>query len=133
MHRRFGFLPLLLLPFPCQVFARATRKGSNSRGETRCTPAPDLLSLPIESENQPAHASRSPDTSLIILDLGLARLQSGQPAGEELTGSGQMMGTLDYMAPEQASDTHTVDIRADIYSLGCTLYQLLTGHPPFHG
>ena len=68
-----------------------------------------------------------------VLDLGLARLQSNQPPGEELTGSGQTMGTIDYMAPEQASDTHTVDIRADIYSLGCTLYHLLAGHPPFHG
>jgi serine/threonine protein kinase len=70
---------------------------------------------------------------LKLLDLGLARLQSNQPPGEELTARGQTMGTLDYMAPEQASDTHTVDIRADIYSLGCTLYCLLTGHPPFRG
>ena len=50
-----------------------------------------------------------------------------------MTGSGQAMGTADYMAPEQASDSHTVDIRADLYSLGCTLYKLLSGRAPFSG
>jgi WD40 repeat protein len=45
---------------------------------------------------------------------------------------GSMMGTPDYIAPEQASDAHSVDIRADIYSLGCTFYCLLAGRAPFH-
>jgi serine/threonine protein kinase len=67
-----------------------------------------------------------------ILDLGLALLNSAQPASG-LTGDCQVMGTADYMAPEQAVDSHAVDIRADIYSLGCTLYKLLTGEPPFAG
>ncbi|MDX1947437.1 MAG: protein kinase [Pirellulaceae bacterium] len=68
-----------------------------------------------------------------ILDLGLALL--GEQSGElrELTSSGQMMGTLDYMAPEQGGDSHLVDIRADLYALGATLYKLLTGEAPFSG
>jgi RND family efflux transporter MFP subunit len=67
-----------------------------------------------------------------ILDLGLARLHFDQ-SEEEMTNSDQAMGTADYMAPEQASDSHAVDIRADIYSLGCTLYKLLAGCAPFEG
>src|SRR5262249_802635 len=66
-----------------------------------------------------------------ILDLGLARLQRPAAAGTLTAPGAVMMGTLDFMAPEQALDFHTADIRADIYSLGCTLYYLLAGRPPF--
>ncbi|MBI1903292.1 MAG: leucine-rich repeat protein [Planctomycetia bacterium] len=67
-----------------------------------------------------------------VMDMGLALLGQGQAvAPRELTSTGQLMGTLDYMAPEQATDTHRVDIRADIYSLGATLFKLLCGEPPF--
>jgi serine/threonine protein kinase/tetratricopeptide (TPR) repeat protein len=60
----------------------------------------------------------------------LTGAQQGQTVAEELTGAQQVMGTVSYMAPEQAGDAHQVDIRADIYSLGCTLYKLLSGHAP---
>ncbi len=65
-----------------------------------------------------------------LLDLGLARF-AAEPLGAEMTHSGQLMGTADYVAPEQVSDSRTVDIRADIYSLGCTLYRLLAGRVPY--
>src|SRR5487761_1354918 len=66
-----------------------------------------------------------------ILDFGLAKASSEKGAESGLTKSGQMLGTPDYVAPEQTLDAHKADIRADIYSLGCTLYFLLSGGPPF--
>jgi serine/threonine-protein kinase len=74
------------------------------------------------------------DVGLVkVLDMGLARIAA--PADEvsvdTLTQEGSVMGSLDYIAPEQAMNSHTVDIRADLYGLGCTLYYLLTGRVPF--
>jgi serine/threonine protein kinase len=68
-----------------------------------------------------------------ILDIGLGRFFDESPQSEntELTGEGVLLGTPDYLAPEQARDPRATDIRADIYSLGCVLYHALTGQPPF--
>jgi serine/threonine protein kinase len=72
-----------------------------------------------------------------ILDLGLARIQTDSESGEQvvssLTLAGQLLGTPDYMAPEQAEDPRSADIRADLFSVGGTFYFLLTGEVPFPG
>ena len=68
-----------------------------------------------------------------VLDFGLARFLSEEGPNDPLTPSGYLIGTPDYLAPEQALDSRTADVRADVYSLGCTLYQLLTGSAPFAG
>jgi formylglycine-generating enzyme required for sulfatase activity/serine/threonine protein kinase len=68
-----------------------------------------------------------------ILDFGLAKATREGPLDKGLTQEGQMLGTPDYIAPEQSLDATKADIRADIYSLGCTLYYLLNGGPPFGG
>jgi serine/threonine protein kinase len=94
---------------------------------------------PLPSNEKPAAppaAGHRPPTTIKILDLGLARMPRTTAVGGTgtITDSGTvMMGTLDYMAPEQALDFHAADIRADIYSLGCTLHYLLAGEPPFPG
>jgi serine/threonine protein kinase len=66
-----------------------------------------------------------------ILDFGLTRVAGDQGAEAPLTHCSALMGTPDFIAPEQARDAHKADIRADIYALGCTLYYFLTGRPPF--
>ncbi|MEM7474002.1 MAG: protein kinase [Planctomycetota bacterium] len=72
--------------------------------------------------------SRAGETK--ILDFGLARVGPWEGVSAELTTVGQLMGTLDYMAPEQAERPDAVDYRADLYSLGATLFRLLCGRAP---
>jgi len=87
----------------------------------------------IHRDIKPSNLMLTADGTVRILDLGLARFQSSELNDRRLTAAGQILGTVDYMAPEQAAGATEVDIRADIYSLGCLLFRLLTGHPPYHG
>ena len=89
----------------------------------------------IHRDVKPANLMVDRQGRFKLLDLGLARNLADQtdPAAHQLTGSGAVLGTVDFLAPEQAQDTHGADARADIYGLGCTLYFLLTGQVPFPG
>jgi serine/threonine protein kinase len=83
----------------------------------------------IHRDVKPGNLMRTPAGVVKVLDFGLARLV--QDTQTSTTPGGTLAGTPDYLAPEQARDPGSVDARADIYSLGGTLYFLLTGRPPF--
>lgn len=83
----------------------------------------------IHRDIKPSNIFLTVDGQVKILDLGLAGLIEGECS--DLTDSDCIMGSVYYMAPEQAQSVKSIDHRADIYSLGCAFYQMLTGRPPF--
>jgi len=85
----------------------------------------------VHRDVKPSNLMLTTGGEVKVFDLGLARRLLEPDAGERITSQGQFLGTLDYVAPEQCTDPHAVDIRADVYGLGCTLYDLLAGQPPF--
>src|SRR5262245_31318255 len=88
----------------------------------------------VHRDVKPHNLMVTPGGRVKVLDFGLARvLARPGAAGAGATQAGALMGTPDYVAPEQARDAGAVDGRADVYSLGCALYHLLTGRPPFPG
>lgn len=99
------------------LLIRETRDERREGGETPASRLSTLVSHPL----------------LKILDMGLARIDEGANAQAELTTTGAVMGTVDYMAPEQALSAKSADARSDIYSLGITLWYLLTGRVAYDG
>jgi serine/threonine protein kinase len=87
----------------------------------------------VHRDIKPSNLIVSNAGTVKILDFGLAKMQSELSVGAGLTSTGALLGSVDYIAPEQLDDPRLADLRADIYSLGCTLYHLLSGVPPFQG
>jgi serine/threonine protein kinase len=126
--RRIGPLPI---PDACEIIRQAALglQAAADRGMVHRDVKPSNLML---AEAAPGRRG----ATVKILDFGLARLaslpQSADEAdGDDLTATGLVMGTLRYMAPEQCARSSAVDVRADVYSLGATLYKLLCGASPF--
>ncbi|HYH69240.1 MAG TPA: protein kinase, partial [Urbifossiella sp.] len=86
----------------------------------------------VHRDVKPHNLMRAADGTVKVLDFGLAGVGAGEviaAGGDGLTGAGMVVGTPDYIAPEQVADPHAADARADIYGLGCTFYHLLAGRP----
>jgi hypothetical protein len=84
----------------------------------------------VHRDIKPSNIVITPAGRARVVDMGLARLH--QVAGDaELTVSGMTLGTFDYISPEQARDPRAADVRSDLYSLGCTMFFMLAGRPPF--
>lgn len=85
----------------------------------------------IHRDIKPGNLMLNDDKIVKLLDFGMVRLTKDEMTSITIKHNESMLGTADYLSPEQALDSHDVDTRTDIYSLGCTFYFFLTAHPPF--
>jgi len=128
------------LPIACEIIRQAALglQHAHDKGMVHRDIKPANLMVtraPAASNTLPAAPNWPVPLVVKILDFGLARLQftdEAQVDGDQpVTREGTVIGTPEFMSPEQATDSRHVDIRSDIYSLGCTFYYLLAGRPPF--
>lgn len=85
----------------------------------------------IHRDIKPSNVLITAEGNAKLVDMGLARQHQVEHTGGDLTASGVTLGTFDYISPEQARDPRSADVRSDLYSLGCSLYFMLAGRPPF--
>jgi serine/threonine-protein kinase len=85
----------------------------------------------VHRDIKPSNIIVTPQGRAKLVDMGLARRFERGGDDDGLTQSGMTLGTFDYISPEQARDPRDVDVRSDLYSLGCTLFYMLTARPPF--
>ena len=85
----------------------------------------------VHRDIKPANVVVTDGGKLKLIDLGLARSPKANENDNSLTATGVMLGTYDYLSPEQARDSRSADVRSDLYSLGCTVFFMLTGQPPY--
>ncbi|QVL32545.1 serine/threonine protein kinase [Telmatocola sphagniphila] len=112
--------------------ASAKRSSANLRRPTLVT----MRDRDLNFRRSTTDSSSNNWGTIKILDMGLARLNEtieDKTGHTPLTRAGALLGTPDFISPEQARDASSVDIRSDLYSLGCTFYYILTGRPPFPG
>ena len=85
----------------------------------------------VHRDVKPANVVVTDGGKLKLIDLGLARSPKQNERDESLTATGVTLGTYDYISPEQARDSRSADVRSDLYSLGCTMFFMFTGQPPY--
>jgi serine/threonine-protein kinase len=114
------------------------RQGPLPIDDTVCYAIQVAEALQHAAEREVVHRDIKPSNVLVtadgfvkVVDMGLARTTTMEPSRQDLTASGVTLGTFDYISPEQARDPRAADVRSDLYSLGCTMYYMLTGRPPY--